>query len=138
MKSINFKLAKNFWVIALLGASMAMLNSCADYMQGVTFIASDDKMIDEYIEQKDTSMTEFLKIADVAGFRGLLHAYGTNTCFIPTNQAIYNYCQSRGIASFCAELDESVLLIVPIALAVVNFLLMLYFHELGFRWLEVI
>ena len=99
MKSINFKLAKNFWVIALLGASMAMLNSCADYMQGVTFIASDDKMIDEYIEQKDTSMTEFLKIADVAGFRGLLHAYGTNTCFIPTNQAIYNYCQSRGIAS---------------------------------------
>ncbi|MEI7501770.1 MAG: fasciclin domain-containing protein [Paludibacter sp.] len=99
MKRINFKLAKSIWVTLLLGSSMAMFNSCADYMQGVTFIASDDKMIDEYIEQKDTSMTEFLKIADVAGFRGLLHAYGTNTCFIPTNQAIANYCQKLGIAS---------------------------------------
>jgi uncharacterized surface protein with fasciclin (FAS1) repeats len=68
-------------------------------MQGKTFLTSDQKMIDEYIEQKDTSMTEFLKIADKAGFRGMLHAYGTNTCFIPTNQAIAVYCQRRGIKS---------------------------------------
>jgi hypothetical protein len=52
-------------------------------MQGKTFVVSDERMIDEYIEQKDTSMSEFLKVADKAGFRGMLHAYGTNTCFIP-------------------------------------------------------
>ena len=98
MKKMNHKLVNSIWVI-LLGASMALFNSCADYMQGKTFIVSDEKMIDEYIEQKDTSMTEFLKIADVAGFRGLLHAYGTNTCFIPTNEAISVYCQRHGIAS---------------------------------------
>jgi uncharacterized surface protein with fasciclin (FAS1) repeats len=98
MKKINHKLVNSIWVL-LLGASMALLNSCADYMQGKTFIVSDDKMIDEYIEQKDTTMTEFLKIADLAGFRGLLHAYGTNTCFIPTNEAISVYCQRHGIAS---------------------------------------
>jgi len=99
MKKINHKLVNSIRVIILLGATMAMFNSCYDYMQGKTFIVSDDKMIDEYIEQKDTSMTEFLKIADVAGFRGLLHAYGTNTCFIPTNQAIAVYCQRHGITS---------------------------------------
>jgi len=99
MKKINRKLANSIWVIILLGASMALFNSCADYMQGTLFRVSDETMIDEYIEQKDTSMTEFLKIADVAGFRGLLHAYGTNTCFIPTNDAISAYCQKQGIAS---------------------------------------
>jgi len=99
MKKTNHKLVNSIRVIILLGATMAMFNSCYDYMQGKTFIVSDDKMIDEYIEQKDTSMTEFLKIADVAGFRGLLHAYGVNTCFIPTNQAIAVYCQRHGITS---------------------------------------
>jgi uncharacterized surface protein with fasciclin (FAS1) repeats len=68
-------------------------------MQGTLFKVSDEKMIDEYIEQQDTTMTDFLKIADAAGFRGLLHAYGTNTCFIPTNEAIAVYCQRHGIAS---------------------------------------
>jgi uncharacterized surface protein with fasciclin (FAS1) repeats len=99
MKKINYKLLKSVWAFVMLGATMALFNSCADYMQGKTFLVSDERMIDEYIEQKDTSMTEFLKIADVAGFRGLLHAYGTNTCFIPTNQAIAVYCQRHGIAS---------------------------------------
>jgi uncharacterized surface protein with fasciclin (FAS1) repeats len=99
MKKINHKLLNSIWAIVMLGATMALFNSCADYMQGKTFLVSDDRMIDEYIEQKDTSMTEFLKIADVAGFRGLLHAYGTNTCFIPSNQAISVYCQRHGIKS---------------------------------------
>jgi len=68
-------------------------------MQGKTFLTSDEKMIDEYIEQKDTSMSEFLRIADLAGFRGMLHAYGTNTCFIPTNEAIAVYCVRQGLNS---------------------------------------
>jgi len=101
MKKINFKLMSRITVILLFSSSMALFNSCVfdDYMKGKTFLTSDEKMIDEYIMQKDTSMTEFLKIADKAGFRGMLHAYGTNTCFIPTNEAIAVYCQRNGINS---------------------------------------
>lgn len=96
-KTINLRNTIRFALI--FGFSISVLAACVDYMQGKTFLVSDSKMIDEYIEQKDTSMTEFLKIADIAGFKGMLHAYGTNTCFIPTNQAIAVYCQRRGITN---------------------------------------
>lgn len=94
MKSNNIKIG----IVLVVSATMALFSSCVDYMQGKTFLTSDEKMIDEYIEQdKDSSMTEFLHIADIAGFRGMLHAYGTNTCFIPTNEAISVYCQRNGL-----------------------------------------
>ena len=95
IKNIN-SLAISILFISLV---LVIFNSCKDYMEGKTFLVSDERMIDEYIEQKDTDMTEFLRIADKAGFRGMLHAYGTNTCFIPTNEAIAVYCQRHGISS---------------------------------------
>lgn len=79
-----------FFIIAV-----AMFSSCKDSMEGKTFLTSDDRMIDEYIEQKDAEMSQFLEIADSAGFRGMLHAYGTNTCFIPTNAAIDSYFPNK-------------------------------------------
>lgn len=78
---------------------MTTFSSCDDYMSGKTFLTSDEIMIDEYIEQEDTTMMLFLNAADKAGFRGLLHAYGTNTCFIPDNNAIRIYCAEQGISS---------------------------------------
>jgi len=99
MKTQSINLGSKIKSILLFCIALTLFSSCKDYMEGKTFVVSDARMIDEYIEQKDTSMTEFLKIADKAGFRGMLHAYGTNTCFIPTNEAISVYCQRRGIAS---------------------------------------
>ena len=97
MKTKNIKLlAKSMLIVS---CALILFNSCKDYMEGKTFLVSDERMIDEYIEQKDTSMTEFLHVADKAGFRGMLHAYGTNTCFIPTNEAIKVYCLRHGINS---------------------------------------
>jgi len=89
----NIKLGMFFSIILIL------FSSCKDYMAGKLFQPSNQLMMDEYIMQEDTSMSEFLKIADIAGFRGLLHAYGTNTCFVPTNSAIQTYCKTLGIAT---------------------------------------
>lgn len=86
-------------LIACLMVICAIVStSCKDYMEGKTFLTSDEIMIDEYIEQKDTSMLDFLHLADKAGFRGMLHAYGTNTCFIPTNAALKVYANRHNIA----------------------------------------
>lgn len=82
-----------------MAVALITFSSCDDYMKGKTFLTSDEVMVDEYIEQRDNSMSEFLKVADKAGFRGMLHAYGTNTCFIPTNEAISVYCRRMGIDS---------------------------------------
>lgn len=73
--------------------------SCGDYMKDIIFRTSDVKMIDEYILAKDTSMRYFLRVVDKAGYRGLLHAYGTNTCFIPNNSAMKSYANVLGVDS---------------------------------------
>jgi uncharacterized surface protein with fasciclin (FAS1) repeats len=99
MKTQSINLGSKIKYIVLFCIALTIFSSCKDYMEGKTFLVSDARMIDEYIEQKDTSMSVFLKVADKAGFRGMLHAYGTNTCFIPTNEAIKVYCQRMNIPS---------------------------------------
>jgi uncharacterized surface protein with fasciclin (FAS1) repeats len=94
----NFNTIK-MTAVFFVAAITLFFSSCDDYMKGKTFLTSDEIMIDEYIDQKDQSMSVFLRIADIAGFRGMLHAYGTNTCFIPTNEAIEVYCTRLGIDS---------------------------------------
>ncbi len=99
MKTMKLKFNVGlFSLFAVIGLT-TFFSSCDDYMKNKTFLTSDDIMIDEYIEQKDTSMSLFLRAADKAGFRGMLHAYGTNTCFIPDNNAIRLYCSRNGLDS---------------------------------------
>lgn len=86
-------------IIAFVSA-VVTISSCTDDLGGKTFLTSDDIMIDEYIEQKDPSMSSFLEIVDKAGFRGMIHAYGTYTCFIPTNEAIDTYVKNLGKSSW--------------------------------------
>jgi uncharacterized surface protein with fasciclin (FAS1) repeats len=99
MKNRLLKVADKFTSIFVILFTIGVFGSCTDYMESKTFLTSDERMVDEYIEEKDNSMSEFLKVADKAGFRGMLHAYGTNTCFIPTNEAIEVYCFRNGLAS---------------------------------------
>lgn len=100
MKTINLNLKNSLVIMLLLSISILGFYSCKSYMDGQTFIVSDERMIDEYIEQeKPQTMSKFLRAADKAGFRGMLHAYGTNTCFIPSNEAIDVYCQRNGLDS---------------------------------------
>ena len=99
MKTLILKTTQFVAFLLVLATALGMMHSCTDYMEGKTFLTSDEKMIDEYIEEKDPTMLDFLHAADKAGFRGMLHAYGTNTCFIPTNDALAAYCTEKGIAS---------------------------------------
>ena len=78
MKTNNINLGRKIKSILLFCISLTLFSSCQDYMQGKTFVVSDERMIDEYIEQKDTSMSEFLKVADKALFldkRKRLHTF---------------------------------------------------------------
>lgn len=95
----NNKTTNLIFLFAIVLASVLSFNSCKDYLEGKTFLTSDEIMIDEYIEQEDEDMSKFLNAADKAGFRGMLHAYGTNTCFIPSNEAIDKYCTELQIGS---------------------------------------
>jgi uncharacterized surface protein with fasciclin (FAS1) repeats len=96
MKRIAFKLLAFALFVA---ATAAVWTSCKDDMEGQTFLTSDDVMMDDYITRNDLSMSKFLDVVDRAEFRGMLHAYGIYTCFVPTNEAIDAYLQSIGKSS---------------------------------------
>ena len=100
MKTSKQYISQGITILLLVVTTIIGFYSCKSYMDGQTFIVSDERMIDEYIEEENPqTMTKFLRAADKAGFRGMLHAYGTNTCFIPTNDAIDAYCQRNGLDS---------------------------------------
>lgn len=104
MNKFNYLKPANVFLLFIstitLVTIMVNLSSCSDDLDGKTFLTSDDIMIDEYITQKDPSMSTFLEIVDQTGFRGMIHAYGTYTCFIPTNEAIEAYVKKLGKSSW--------------------------------------
>lgn len=68
----------------------AVVTSCDDYMDGDTWTASAELQMDEYMEtQPDLSL--FLALVDQAELRGMIHAYGTYTMFVPNNTGMKNY-----------------------------------------------
>jgi uncharacterized surface protein with fasciclin (FAS1) repeats len=89
----------------LLAATLSVWYSCRDEMEDKTFLTSNELMMDDYIIDKDNSMSAFLEIADKAEFRGMIHAYGTYTFFVPTNEAVAAYLQGLGKLSM-AELTK--------------------------------
>jgi uncharacterized surface protein with fasciclin (FAS1) repeats len=95
------KIARLPALALLMAASLALCtSSCRDDMYGKTFLTSDALMIDDYITQEDgRSMSAFLEIADRAKFRDMLHAYGIYTCFVPSNDAVRSYLQSKNLSS---------------------------------------
>lgn len=104
MKATNYIKPVNIYLATLslfIVVAVALgYSSCSDDLDGKTFVVSDEIMIDEYITQKDPTMSTFLEIVDKAGFRGMIHAYGTYTCFIPTNEAIDAYVKEKGKSSW--------------------------------------
>lgn len=68
------------------------LISCEDPNANMHYATSVVPMIDDYLTTKDTSLTSFAAIIEKTGYQGTLHAYGTYTCFAPTNAAINTWC----------------------------------------------
>ena len=101
-KLIIKKSTVSFLFASLLVALIVQFGSvsCSDPMQGKTFLTSDDVMIDEYVTQKDTSMSDFLGMIEKVGLSGMIHAYGTYTCFFPTNTAVETYAKDHGYDSW--------------------------------------
>lgn len=58
---------------------------------------SDDTLIGEYLEGEE-HFSEFVKVLSITGNLSFLKAYGTYTCFAPTNDAIKDYVTEKGVA----------------------------------------
>lgn len=84
--NIEMKTKHIFRSLLLGAAACSALTACDDYMDG-EFTVAAKQQLDEYIEaQPDLSL--FLDIIDQGDLRGMVHAYGTYTLFVPTNDAV--------------------------------------------------
>ncbi|MDD4640008.1 MAG: fasciclin domain-containing protein [Bacteroidales bacterium] len=74
----------------------ALFSSCKTNLDKGLYQTSAELMIDEYLESKE-DLSLFLNVVDIADLRGMVHAYGTYTCFAPTNQAVSAYLDANGL-----------------------------------------
>ena len=97
MKKKHIKTIHLYHVAAMLVIPIvSMFVSCDKNMEGKEYKVYDEVMIDEMMQE--LQLTSFLAIVDKANYRGTVHAYGTYTFFVPTNQAVDAYLKSEGKA----------------------------------------
>jgi len=88
-KSIIIKL---ILIIIVFGATTA----CNSDDVGDNLYTFTDKMLGQYLISDSTEFSEFNTVLDTTGVMELLNAYGTYTCFAPTNEAMHKFYLSKG------------------------------------------
>lgn len=74
-----------------LGA--AALTSCSEQIDESNLYTFTGQTVIDYL-RSDSTLTDIAKISDIAGMSDRLSAYGTYTCFAPTNEALETYIDS--------------------------------------------
>lgn len=95
------KTIKTFFIrysLIALGCLSLTLTSCSDDMPDEAFYTFTGEMMSDFL-QKNEDYSEFAKIVTKAGKMDLLSAYGTYTCFAPTNKAVSEYLSAKGLQS---------------------------------------
>jgi uncharacterized surface protein with fasciclin (FAS1) repeats len=82
--------------LLIVVTGLLLLVACNDPLENSVYKVADVLMIDEYMANPENNLTDYLKIIEKADYKGMLHAYGTYTCFVPTNDAVQAYLSSIG------------------------------------------
>ena len=74
------------------------LTSCSDEPDAENFYTFTGEMASDYLKNR-SEYSEFAQIVERAGLMDLLATYGHYTCFVPSNDAVNTYLQSKGVPS---------------------------------------
>jgi uncharacterized surface protein with fasciclin (FAS1) repeats len=83
-------------IIICLLAGVNLISCSEPEMDETT---TSDLNITPYLKKHNAQFSEFLKILNISGNAGFLGAYGTYTCFAPTNEAVQAYLGQIGVGS---------------------------------------
>ncbi len=81
--------------LLMVGATMA---SCSDEPDTSNYYTFTGQMVSDYL-QNNQNFSKFATILDRAGMMKQMSAYGSYTCFAPTNEAIDRYLAKKGLSS---------------------------------------
>lgn len=76
-----------------LALGVAALTSCSEQIDDSNLYTFTGQTVIDYL-RSDSTLTDIAKISDYAGMSDRLSAYGTYTCFAPTNKALETYIDS--------------------------------------------
>lgn len=106
MKIKKNLIMKNSFYRYMIGAMMALtMVGCSDDPDSENYYTFTGQMMMEYLTDSE-QFTEFAEICDRAGFSDMLSAYGSYTCFAPTNDAVETYLAENGYSSLDDLTDE--------------------------------
>ncbi len=81
-------------IVSVAAFSMAFLVGCQTDLENGIYPNESSPMIDEFLAEND-NLSMFLAMIEKADLRGMSHAYGTYTCFAPTNAAVKEYLSAK-------------------------------------------
>lgn len=84
-------------LLAVCGVSMVYVQSCKK--EEYTISTTADVNIVGYLDKQPDSFSLFRQILDRTGTAAFLNAYGSYTCFAPTNSGVRQYLKDIGAAS---------------------------------------
>lgn len=90
---------KKFYAILSASVLLLILNSCVEELKTENFYTFTGETITDYVENRE-SLSMFKGIMERTSepcMANLLDAYGQYTCFVPNNDAIKEYLESRGL-----------------------------------------
>ena len=90
---------KKFYTILSASVMLLILNSCVEELKTENFYTFTGETIADYVENRE-SLSMFKGIMERTSepcMANLLDAYGQYTCFVPNNDAIKEYLESRGL-----------------------------------------
>ena len=97
MKRINHYFTQVAAVVAVAVSALS-LTSCNDDIAVDDLYTYKAEMLSDWLRNNE-DFSEFAAIVERAGKMDLFSTYGTYTCFAPTNAAVREYLQSRGLSS---------------------------------------
>jgi uncharacterized surface protein with fasciclin (FAS1) repeats len=83
--------------LAMIVAGAMMFSDCGK--EEYIIATSDDVLMGVYFEENGIAFSKFHRILELSGTLSFLNAYGTYTCFAPTNEAIDAYVAAKGKSS---------------------------------------
>ncbi|MCW3807523.1 fasciclin domain-containing protein [Plebeiibacterium marinum] len=102
MKNIKQKYMcshKSVWLAVVMSLSVLFYTACDSDDVGDNYYTFTGDTVGSYIEKNPDEYSELIQLLDQTNVMGLLKGYGMYTCFIPDNDAMARFYESKGRSS---------------------------------------
>jgi uncharacterized surface protein with fasciclin (FAS1) repeats len=100
---INFRNVLLMAFSLMLGSSA--FTSCSDDPAPKDYYTFTGEMVSDFLTSRSAKFSDFITILERAKVYDLLSTYGEFTCFAPTNDAVKEYLETRGLTSLSQLTD---------------------------------